>query len=299
MSENKGTVAVFSPGDMGHGVGQAVRSLGYEVVTSLEGRSAYSHELAERAGMRDAGSLEATVEECGIILSILPPKSSPELAANVAEILSTKGISRHFADLNAISPETSKQNAELIVQAGGLYSDGGIIGGAPGRSSALTRIYVSGPDARELERFHGAGMDIKYVGENIGHASAIKMCYAGLTKGTNSLITAVITTAMSLGVWDDLKAEFATSQPELLKRANAVIPRLPADAGRWIGEMDEIAATFAAADVTAGFHIGAGDIFALLAETPFAAETRETIDRERTLEQTLAEAVKNLPGPRN
>lgn len=299
MSDDINTVAIISPGDMGHGIGQAIRSLGFDVVTSLAGRSTYSHELAARAEMRDAGSLKAAVLEADIILSILPPTNSPELAAKVAEILSSEGVSRHFADLNAISPDTSRTNADLIVKAGGIYSDGGIIGGAPGRSAALTRIYVSGPEAKDLEQFQGAGMDLKYVGPDIGQASAIKMCYAGLTKGTNSLITAVITTAMALGIWDDLKAEFANSQPEVLNRANRAIPRLPADAGRWIGEMDEIAATFASAGVTAGFHVGAGDIFALLAATPFASETRETIDPERTLEQTLAEAVKNLPGPRN
>ena len=67
----------------------------------------------------------------------------------------------------------------------------------------------------------------------------------------------------------------------------AVIPFLPADAGRWIGEMQEIAATFAAAGVTPGFHEGAEAVFRLMNETPFAAETRETLDRSRTLEQVL------------
>lgn len=299
MAENVKTVAVISPGDMGHGVGQAIRSLGFDVITSLEGRSMHSHELAERAGMRDAGSLAAAVTEADMILSILPPANSPELADTVADVLASNGIGRHFADLNAIAPDTSKRNAAAIEKAGGTYSDGGIIGGAPGRSPALTRIYVSGPEAEALEIFDGAGMALKYVGTDIGHASAIKMCYAGLTKGTNSLITAVVTAAIALGIWDDLKAEFETSQDAVLKRANAAIPRLPADAGRWIGEMDEIAATFASVGVTSGFHVGAGDIFALLAETPFASETRETLDRNRTLEQTLEEAVKKLPGPRN
>ena len=56
---------------------------------------------------------------------------------------------------------------------------------------------------------------------------------------------------------------------------------------RWVGEMEEIAATFRAAGVTDGFHEGAAEIFRLLASTPFASETRESLDRSRSLEEAV------------
>ena len=58
--------------------------------------------------------------------------------------------------------------------------------------------------------------------------------------------------------------------------------------------MQEIAATFAAAGVTPKFHEGAAEVYALLAKTPFADETRATLDTSRTLEEALAEFVKHL-----
>ena len=59
--------------------------------------------------------------------------------------------------------------------------------------------------------------------------------------------------------------------------------------------MEEIARTFADAGVSPGFHEGAASIFRILSKTPFATETRETIDASRTLEETIREAAKHLP----
>ena len=107
--------------------------------------------------------------------------------------------------------------------------------------------------------------------------------------------TAVLLAASRMGVLPDLLEEFGTSQQATLEAMRGRVPRLPADAGRWIGEMEEIAASFAAAGVTSGFHDGAAEIFRLLAQTPFAAETRETLDTSRTLEQSLEVYSQYLP----
>ena len=72
------------------------------------------------------------------------------------------------------------------------------------------------------------------------------------------------------------------------------VPRIPADAGRWIGEMEEIAATLASADVTPGFHEGAAEIYRVLDRTPFAAETRETLDTSRTMADAIPVYAKHL-----
>ena len=77
----------------------------------------------------------------------------------------------------------------------------------------------------------------------------------------------------------------------------ANVSRLPADSGRWIGEMEEIAAAFAAVGVTPNFHLGAADLFTMLARTPFAQETRENMDRPRTLEESVRIYVDQLPNP--
>ena len=71
------------------------------------------------------------------------------------------------------------------------------------------------------------------------------------------------------------------------------ISRLPSNAHRWIGEMEEIAKTFEEVGVTPNFHLGAVEIYKLLNATPFSDETPENMDKDRTVWQTI-EAVASL-----
>lgn len=291
------TVAVLMPGDMGHAVGRAVKAAGHKVVTCLAGRSARTKGLAERAGLADLGSLEALVAEADIVLAILPPASAPGLASEVADAMNKARAFPVYVDCNAVAPSTAKAIGAVIAAAGAPFIDAGIIGMAPGPRSR-PRFYVSGADTRPMEELGASlgdvGFEVVAVGSEPGRASALKMCYAGLTKGTWTLHAAVLLAAETMGLTDELRRELAASQRAALEAMEARIPRLPADSGRWIGEMEQIAKTFAEAGVTPGFHDGAAEIFRLLAGTPFAAETRETIDATRTAADTVAAMARLL-----
>jgi len=287
------TIAVISAGDMGHAVGGALREAGFDVVTCLEGRSALTRERAQRAGLRALPDLDAVVTACDLFLSILPPALAPDLAKQVAASMRRTGKKPLYADMNAISPETVLGIARTIEAAGAPFVDGGIIGSPPGKG-APPRVFVSGKRAAELEALGGPKMDVRICGVEPGRASAVKMCYAALTKGSNALFTAVLTAAEALGISAEVRGEFQASVPDLYKRMQSAVPFLPADAWRYTGEMEEIAATFEAVGVTPKFHLGAADIYRLLDTTPFAKETRETLDRSRTLEQAVSVYAKHL-----
>jgi 3-hydroxyisobutyrate dehydrogenase-like beta-hydroxyacid dehydrogenase len=186
--------------------------------------------------------------------------------------------------------------SDLVSAAGGSYIDGSIIGGPPGRG-VPPRIYVSGPGSEIMGELDGKGIAVRAMGNEVGRASAIKMCYAAGTKGTTALHTALLTAAKALGVSQELATELKSSQADIYGRMEAQVPGLPISAGRWIGEMEEIAATFAGVGVTPGFHQGAAAMFRLLSQTPFAAETPETRDSSRTLAETIAYLAQLLPEP--
>lgn len=292
------TVAIMGAGDMGHAVGKALGDSGFDVITCLAGRGEHTRNLAGIAGMRDTGSLDAMVSEAGIVLSIMPPAAAEGFAGEIAAALkrtgTASGATPMFVECNAISPDTSRRIESSITGSGAAYTDAGIIGSAPGKPGSPPRFYASGPDLGPICELDGKGIKVMPMGEEIGRASAIKMCYAGLTKGTNSLLTAVAIAAESLGITAELGAELASSQPAAYDAMKRAVPRLPLDAGRWIGEMEEIAATFASAGVTDKFHQAARDIFLLLDGTPFASETRQTFDSSRTLEDSVKVYVEHL-----
>ena len=184
--------------------------------------------------------------------------------------------------------------SNVIEQANAPFVDAGIIGLAPGKGGG-TRFYVSGAEVAPMVALDGMGFSVIPIGIEPGRASALKMTYAGLTKGTWTLHTAVLLAARQLGVLPELLEEFKFSQAGAFDAMCTRVPRLAADSGRWIGEMEEIAATFASTGVTSGFHDGAADIFRILAQTPLATETRETMDTGRTLAEALAVYCEQLP----
>ena len=281
-------IGLMSPGDMGHRVGGEIRKQGFRVVTSTTGRSALTQTRAERAGLDDVGSLAKIVEASDVILSIMPPESAEEFAKQVAAEVKKQGKSPIFVDCNAISPVTMKRIDAIIRGAGAKCMDAGIVGSPPGSGRIAPKIYVSGPHADALKFFTCDTMTMMDMGPEIGRASALKMCYAGLTKGTNALRTAVLLSGEMLGVGPELKRALADSQKQQWEQINAAVPFLACDAGRWSGEMEQIAETFASAGVTDKIHKGAAELFRFLDSTPLGAETRESADRSRTLDQTLA-----------
>jgi len=287
MTDTSATIAVLMPGDMGHAVGRALGEHGHRVVTCLTGRSDHSRTLAAAGNLEDLGSLELVVAEADMVLSILPPASAPGLARDVAAAMQAADARPIYVDCNAIAPETAKGVAETITDAGAAFIDAGIIGLAPGKGGA-TRFYVSGTDTGPMQTLDGKGIQVLALGPHAGQASAIKMCYAALTKGTWTLQLALLMAAERYGLYDDLISEFAFSQSATLKTMEGGrLPRIPADAARWVGEMEEIAQSFRDVGVPGGFHEGAAEVFRTLAQTPFAAETRETWDASRTLAEAI------------
>ena len=280
------TVAILSPGEMGAAVGKAFVEHGFGVITTLEGRSAPTRDRALAAGFRDGGSLADVIAAADIVLSILPPASALAQAEAAAAAMKATGKTPPYADCNAVAPETAVRIGKVIAAAGADCIDGGIIGNPPGKAKP-TRFYVSGPGAPMMDAFHKKGILIHQCGPEIGRGSAVKMVYAGITKGTSALHAAMLIAAERLGVGDELHAELQSSQAATYARMESMTPALPAVSGRYIGEMLEIAKTMAGCDMTSGFHEGAADLYRLLEKSPFASERRDTVDKSRTLRQTV------------
>jgi 3-hydroxyisobutyrate dehydrogenase-like beta-hydroxyacid dehydrogenase len=289
------TVAILSPGDMGHAIGRMLRRNGFDTITCLTGRSQRTHELAAQAGIRDVPAMEQLVVEADLILSILVPAEAVTNARRVASAISATGAHPAYADCNAIAPATMQQIATIIADAGGACIDAGIIGGPP-REGYAPRIYASGAHEHILAELDGRGVEVRMLGGAIGRASGLKMCYAALTKGTSALQAALLTAAAALGLADELQSELQQSQPDTLRAMQGLLG-VPAKAFRWVGEMEEIAATFDSVGVTPRVHLGAADVFRMIAESPVGHERPETVDRSRTLAELITILAASLKLP--
>ena len=122
---------------------------------------------------------------------------------------------------------------------------------------------------------------MRVIGERAGDASAVKMCYAALTKGTTAIMTELLVAAERLGVSGPLRAEFAESQPEMLRRMEHSVPAMVPKAHRWVGEMEEIARTFAASGLTPMTFEGAAALYAFVGGTPLGKVSPEEWRKRR------------------
>lgn len=256
-------IAVLAPGNMGAAVGQRLRDGGARVITCLDGRSARSVVRAAEAGMAPVPM--AKLAEAEIILSIVPPGRALALAEQLSPALASAAVKPVYVDCNAVSPETVNGIAGVIAATGAPFVDAGIIGGPPRQGKPGPRFYASGPAVAAFARLAAHGLEILPLEGGIGAASALKLSYAGMTKGLTALGTAMFLAASRAGIAEALHAEMRHSQTELLARLGEDIPRMYDKAYRWVAEMEEIA-RFAGADAgTRSIYEGAAQRYQQLA----------------------------------
>jgi 3-hydroxyisobutyrate dehydrogenase-like beta-hydroxyacid dehydrogenase len=276
------TIGVLHPGEMGSVVAARAKEAGGRVVWTGEGRREETRRRAVAAGLEDAGSLRDLAAASDVILSVCPPEAALDVARQVA----ATGFNRLYVDGNAVSPATARAIGEIVEGAGATFIDGGIIGPPP-RTPGTTRLYVSGAGAPQVKALFGdTALQVIVLDAPAGAASAVKMCYASWTKGTSALILSVRALASIEGVEEALLAEWRTSQPQLIKRAEDAAGGSAPKAWRFVGEMEEIAATFAAAGLPDGFHLAAAEVWRRLsafkdAARPSAADVVQVLASER------------------
>jgi 3-hydroxyisobutyrate dehydrogenase-like beta-hydroxyacid dehydrogenase len=262
---NAPTIAILGSGEMGSAIGRCLADSGFAVTTCLAGRSRLSQERAGHAGMVDTGSLDALLSGADMLLSIIPPAAALEFAEQVCPLLGASSKRPLFVDCNAVSPATIESVASVAAAHGVRFQDAGIIGAAPGEDLVPVRLYTSGAFTQEVERLAMQHIAVKPLGDIPGRASAMKMIYASLTKGTHALRAAAITASVAAGVDREIYEEWGYSLPDALRSMQKRMPRLPMVAERWAGEMREIAETYRSLGMTPSFHEGAEWVYDLIA----------------------------------
>jgi putative dehydrogenase len=258
-------IGVIAQGMMGAGVGRRLHESGATVRTLLTGRSPASAERAKAAGMAPAANERELLSGADLFLSILPPGDAEGLARQLAPALKALDHKPVYVDCNAISPQTTIRIGEIIAPTGADFVDAGIIGGPP-RPGYSPTIYASGPTAGQTAVLRDWGIDWRVISGPIGAASALKMSYAGITKGTTAIASAMLLGAARFGCGEALIAELTESQPEMLARFRDGIPRMYDKAYRWVAEMEEISDFLEKNPPSRDIYAAVARLYAYLAE---------------------------------
>ena len=231
-------VAIIAPGNMGSGVGQRLTENKVKVLTSLAGRSEASAKRARATGM--VAVADAQLTESDFLLSIVPPGDALGLAKRLAPVLTAANKKPVYVECNAVSPRTMLEIADVVGSTGCPFVGAGIIGPPPKPGSTNTKIYAAGPAAGLFAKLNDFGLTVRVLDGPLTAASALKMSYAGITKGFTALGAAMMLAATRGGSAEALKAELAESRPDLLGYLTKQVPAMYSKAYRWVAELEEI-----------------------------------------------------------
>ncbi len=268
-------IVVIAAGEMGAAIGQRLRLRGATVRTSLQGRSSATIARAQAAGLVAIDDDRKLVEGADFVLSVMPPGEAKALAQRLAPVLTPLAKKPLYADCNAVAPATAREVAAGIAPTDCAFADVGIVGGPPPKDgNASPRLYASGDGARRLLELKDFGLDIRLVEGGVGEASAVKMGYACLTKGTQAIGAAMMLGAMRNNVAPAVKEALADSMPHILDYDSKQMPRMFPKAYRWVAEMEEISKFLAADPGAAQMLAGAAKLYQQIAED-FAKQSKD------------------------
>jgi 3-hydroxyisobutyrate dehydrogenase-like beta-hydroxyacid dehydrogenase len=261
-------IGILHPGEMGVSIAASAINSSHQVYWLSQNRSDKTRTRAEKLNLLEIDSLFQFCRTCEIIISVCPPHAADGVASSVSE----NGFQGFYLDANAISPQRAVK-IEQILEANQIhFVDGGIIGG-PAWKPKETWLYLSGERANAIAScFSNGPLETKIIGNEIGKASALKMCYAAYSKGTTALLSAILATAESLGVRNELYQQWRMDEEDFPEQVDRQAARVTAKAWRFEGEMKEIAGTFQEAGLPDGFHLAAAEIYHRMADFKDAVE---------------------------
>ena len=152
---------------------------------------------AAAAGVQAHDSAAALCAASALVISAVTASSTLAVAEEAARHIRPGTL---FLDLNSASPGTKRQCAALIDGAGALYVEAGVITSVPPCGIRVPMLLGGAQAAALAARLNGWGMDARAVSEQLGVASAIKMCRSVMIKGLEAQVVESYAVARAYGV---------------------------------------------------------------------------------------------------
>lgn len=257
-------IGIIGCGMMGAAVAALTQARGAQVLVLLEGRSAASRARAAELGLQEGSA--AQVGACDVVLSIVPPDAADDV---VQVVLPHLGAETIFVEANAVNPDDARRLCTRVSKAGHHAVDGGIVGPAPSLDGSRGPVfYFAGERAEDCTALARYGLEVRTLDGAPGSASALKMTFAGVSKGLTGLMAQMLAYAKSEGVAEPAIAQLRESNPGAVAWAERQFPLLDRKAGRWVQEMEILASLTAGIAGGQAHFTGMAEVFAAIAADP-------------------------------
>lgn len=167
---------------------------------------------ARAAGVEPCDSPPMLVERADIVISAVTAANTHAAAKDAAEWIRPGTF---FLDLNSASPGVKRECAKIIDGAGAHYVESGVMASVLPYGIKVPMV-IGGSRAADLAaKLVRYGFSMEVVSQEIGAASAIKMCRSVIIKGMEAILIESFATARRYGVETQVLASLKDSFPGL------------------------------------------------------------------------------------
>jgi len=246
--------ALIGFGEAGSILGADLVAAGRDVVMydilldSPESRAAML-EKARRAKVRAADSFDAAVVGAQVVVSAVTASASAEVAGKAARSLRAGQV---LLDINSVSPAKKLSNAALVEGAGADYVEAAVMAPVPPQRLRVPMLLGGKRAAALAEELRGVGMNTTALSEQIGVASAVKMCRSIVIKGLEALAVESMLAARRFGAEREVLESLNGTFPSMGwtdRLPDYLVSRVAEHGRRRASEMREVARTLEDVDV--------------------------------------------------
>jgi 3-hydroxyisobutyrate dehydrogenase-like beta-hydroxyacid dehydrogenase len=235
-------------GEAGYYIAKGLREAGvmhiqaFDIHASTAGRGEKIRERAGETRVTLCNSSAQLAAASDLLFSTVTADQAEIAAADVAAHLTERQI---YADLNSISPFLKQSTAKIIEAHGARFVEVAIMSPVP-RHLHRVPMFLGGPHAQGFVALLAPfGMKLEIVSDQLGAASATKMCRSIVVKGLEALLFECVLAATPYGVDERVFATLEETMPGVNWRrlAGYMVGRVIEHGERRAREMEEVAAT--------------------------------------------------------
>jgi len=217
--------ALIGFGEAGSILGEDLAAAGrdvamYDILLDTPASRGSMLEKARRAQVRAAATFADAVAGAQVVISAVTASSSADVAGKAAESLRAGQV---LLDINSVSPAKKLSNAALVEAAGADYVEAAVMAPVPPQRLRVPML-LGGKRASALAgELRNVGMNTTALSEQIGVASAVKMCRSIIIKGLEALTVESMLAARRFG-----------AEREVLESLNGTFPSMG-----WTGQLPD------------------------------------------------------------
>ena len=216
---------------------------------------------AQSSGVKAEDNLRDCVRDADLVISAVTASSALEVGRNAAPVLHPKQI---YLDINSVSPDTKRKSSACVEndsgKSGARFVEAAVMAAVPAKRLKVPMLLGGRHALAVSESLQSVGMDATAFSDQIGVASAVKMCRSVMMKGLEALAIECLFAARQYGAEDAVLESLAATYPGMGWEDHLpdyLISRVAEHGRRRAAELREVAQTLQEVDVEPTMTLGA------------------------------------------